>query len=482
MRVFLLTALFAVASTLSGSVAIASLSKPNILLILADDLGYGDLSSFNPESKIPTPNLNRLARNGMRFTDAHAPGAVCIPSRYGLLTGRYPFRQDGNPSKGPLIESDRLTLASLLKRNGYRTAMFGKWHLGFEGGNDFDCAQPLKGGPVDLGFDTFFGLHASLDIPPYFYVQDDRCLAAPSEFIEANASEGWSPIQGAFWREGGIAPGFEHDEVLPELTLRTLEYIESVSDPAGRQGGPPFFVYLALAAPHTPWLPHEPFKGTSKAGMYGDFVVQVDSAIGEILHALDTRGLENDTLVIFTSDNGPVWYPEDTERFRHSSASIWRGMKGDVWEAGHRMPFIVHWPGKVQPGRSSNQLVGFTDLMATFADLLEVELPENAAEDSISFLPVLLGKEYTVPMRESLVMISSRKQLALRHGPWKYIPSLGSGGFTKPRHLEPNSDGPEGQLYRLDEDPSETSNLWMDQPAKVKELEQILEMIRNDKQ
>src|ERR1043165_1943535 len=239
-------------------------SKPNIVFILADDMGYGDPHCFNAESKIPTPNIDRLAGDGMRFTDAHAPGAVCVPSRYGLLTGRYPFRNTGvrNPTKGAMIEPGRATIATVLRERGYETGMIGKWHQGFDGGDRFDSTAPLRGGPVDHGFDTFFGQHASLDIPPYFFIDQDRYVEAPTANTEASRSPEWSPIQGAFWRAGKIAPSFKHVEALPTYTRKAVEYLESRGKKAAADSKP-FFLYVAFTAPHTPWVPMEQFRGKS---------------------------------------------------------------------------------------------------------------------------------------------------------------------------------------------------------------------------
>ena len=316
---------------------------PNIVIILVDDMGYGDPGCYNPASKIPTPNIDQLASDGMRFTDAHAAGALCHPSRYGLMTGEYPFRTDvsGWRTK-PTIKEDQLTVASLLKARGYHTAMVGKWHLGFQE-NGYE--NPLPGGPVDRGFDSYFGIRASTDIPPYFYIRDDRAVEPPTEHIDAESSEGWSPIQGSFWRAGGIAPGLELKDVLPRFTKEALEVIEDHSGNDAHKNSP-LMLYLAYPAPHTPWLPSPDFEGKSGAGMYGDFLMMVDAQIGMVLDALDEAGMSENTLLVFSSDNGPVWYDTDVKRLGHDSSGGLRGMKADAWEAGHRMPFIVRWPGQ----------------------------------------------------------------------------------------------------------------------------------------
>ena len=450
--------------------------QPNILLILVDDMGYGDLRCYNRDSKIPTPNMNRLADEGMRFTDAHAAGPLCHVSRYGLMTGQYPFRARPNTwSRRATIDQARVTLPSFLKSRGYNTAMVGKWHLGFdEDGYD----KPLPGGPVDRGFDSFFGIRASTDIPPYFYIRNDQAVMPPTLEIEANNSEGWSPIQGAFWRKGGISPDLQLKDVLPRFTNEAIQVIETH---ASSQSQEPLFLYLAYPAPHTPWLPDESFIGKSGAGMYGDFTMMVDAMIGRVLKALELSGMQEDTLVILSSDNGPVWYEHDVERFDHDSSGGLRGMKADAWEAGHRMPFIVRWPGRIRSGSVSQQTISFTDILPTAAAMIGQALPEGAAPDGVSFFDVLAGRRPEAsPVREHLVVPSGNGTLTIRKGPWKLIQGLGSGGFSKPSRIKASEGGPRGQLYHLNQDPSESINLYMEHPELVKELEQQLKAIQND--
>ena len=443
-------------------------SRPNIVILFADDMGYGDAGCYNPNSKTSTPNIDRLAADGLRFTDAHAPGSWCVPSRYGLMTGRYPFRANRHR-----IEPGRLTIASLLKSRGYATACVGKWHLGLEGEKNPPPGKPLRGGPIDRGFDSYFGIHASLDIPPYYYIENDRPVAPPTETVAASNSPGWTRIQGAFWRAGRIAPGFRHDEVLPTFARRSIAWLRQHRKTARDK---PFFLYLALAAPHTPWLPTGTFRGVSKASDYGDFVAQVDASVGQVLAALDDLGVRDETLVLFSSDNGPVWYPQDVRRFGHRSVGPLRGMKGDVWEGGHRMPLIARWPGRVKPGTTSDALVGFTDVMATFADILGATLPDGAGEDSFSFLPVLLGRKLDRPARDT--MIHPAGLTGIRHGRWKLILGLGSGGFTKPRRRKPTAGEPKGQLYDLAADVGETKNVYAEHPDIVERLTKLLERQR----
>lgn len=449
-------------------------AKPNILILLADDMGYGDPGCYNPRSRIATPHIDRLAREGMRFVDAHAAGPLCHPSRYGLLTGRYPFRIDVSLwPKQPLIEPGQMTIASLLKSQGYRTAMVGKWHVGFrEQGYD----KPLAGGPVACGFDTYFGMRASTDIPPYFFIRGDRAVTPPTAHIQASHSPGWAPNQGEFWREGDIAPDLNLKDVLPRLTDEAIEVINSHArtDRADRK---PFLLYYAPTAPHTPWLPSPEFVGRSGAGMYGDFTMMLDAQIGRILDALDRSGLAEETLVIFTSDNGPTWYEPDVERFGHAAAGGWRGMKADAWEGGHRMPFVVRWPGRVKAGTTSEQTICFTDLLATFAEICGTKLPDDAGPDSFSFLPVLEGTQPADrPTRGPIVMrAGSAPFLMVRAGDWKLINGLGSGGFTKPTIIKPKPGEPELQLYNLRTDPAETTNLAATHPEKVRELLAIMQ-------
>ena len=450
--------------------------RPNILLILVDDMGYGDPGCYHPESKIPTPQIDRLASEGMRFTDAHAPGPLCHPSRYGLMTGRYPFRTDVSvwPSQ-PLIEKGQVTIASLLRAQGYDTAMVGKWHLGFRE-NGYD--QPLPGGPVDCGFNRFFGLRASTDIPPYFYIRGDRAVTPPTNHIAENHSAGWSSIQGAFWREGGIAPDLQLKDVLPEFTEEACAIIQAQAarSPADRK---PWMLYLAYPAPHTPWLPSEEFAGKSGAGMYGDFVMMVDAQIGRVLASLEQADMTRETLVVFTSDNGPVWNPQDVGKFGHDASGGLRGIKGDAWEGGHRMPFIVRWPGRVKPGTVTDQTICFTDLLATFAEICGQPLPAGAGPDSFSILPVLEDRQpKDQPVRGPIVMQAGNfSTMSIRSGDWKLINQPGSGGFSKPTKIKPEPGGPTGQLYNLRDDPAEMNNLYQQHPEIVKRLNTEMQSI-----
>jgi len=394
------------------------------------------------------------------------------------LTGQLPFRIDySNWRERPLIAENQMTIASLLKEEGYRTAMVGKWHLGFaENGYE----DPLPGGPVDRGFDTFFGIRASTDIPPYFYIDGDRALVPPIDTIEANYSEGWTKIQGAFWRKGGIAPNLQLENVLPRFAD---EAVGVIRDHARLDPDSPLFLYLALPAPHTPWLPSEAFQGVSGAAMYGDFMAMVDHMIGRVFQALEDAGMAEETLVVFSSDNGPVWYDTDVERFGHDSSGGMQGMKGDAYEGGHRMPFIVRWPGKVKEGSVSDQTICFTDVLATFADITERKLAKGQGPDSFSFLPALLGDEKTnTDARGPLVLQSARGHFSIRSGKWKYINGLGSGGFSNGfsdayKAVEGGPDAPKAQLFDMEKDPGETKNVILENPEVAARLAAELEQI-----
>jgi arylsulfatase A len=438
-------------------------SKPNVILILADDMGIGDPHCYNVHSRIETPNIDRLANQGVMFTDAHAAGALCHPSRYGLLTGNYPFRTDVSrwPTE-PLIRPGQTTIASLMQRQGYATAMIGKWHLGFwEQGYE----KPLRGGPVDVGFDSFFGLRASTDIPPYFLIRNNLAESAPSLQIPNHHSPNTFEYQGAFWRGGGIAPNLRLEDVLPKLTEEAIEVLQQHTE---RKPSQPLFMYWALTGPHTPWLPSKEFQGKSNAGLYGDFTMMIDAMIGRVLDSLDELKMSDNTLVLFSSDNGPIWYPEDITKTGHRSAGPWRGMKSSNWEGGHRVPFVIRWPAKVRPGSVSNKVLCFTDVLATLAELVEAPLPEAAGLDSFSFLSDLIERP-SVPnrSRESLLVGKS-----LRMGEWKWIEGREQEYFLKPNSKKyPPPEEPANLLYRLSDDPDEQKNVCQQFPEIAKKMQ-----------
>lgn len=453
-------------------------SPPNIILIMADDMGYGDPTIYNADSKIPTPNIDRIGHEGIRLMDAHSPSAVCTPTRYGVLTGRYAWRS--SLKKGVLwgyspnlIDSSLVTIPQILKTRGYDTAGIGKWHLGLGAADTTDYSRPLTPGPVDLGFDYYYGIPASLDMQPYVYFENDRVVEAPTAFVEASAhrrQEG-----GGFWRAGPVAPGFKHIDVLDDITDKAVRYIEDRS----ADSNTPFFLYFPLSAPHTPWLPTEPFLGKSGAGYYGDFALQVDHTVGRVLNALDRLDLADNTLIIFTSDNGAHWYPEDIEAFDHKANLNLRGQKADIWEGGHRVPFLVRWPEHIPAGSSSHETTTHTDLLATLAAVAGTQRPEDAGEDSYNMLPDWLGHELERPVRPSTIHHSLDGMFAIRQGDWKLIEALGSGGFTQPARITPENGKPIGQLYNLKDDPTESNNLYQDRPDLVAKLQAALDAARS---
>jgi arylsulfatase A len=450
---------------------------PNLVIVLADDMGIGDPGCYNPQSKIATPHIDKLAAQGMRFTDMHSPSAVCSPTRYGLLTGRYCWR--GSLKKSVcfgydplLIELGRLTLASLLKQLDFITAVIGKWHLGLGSDKEADYSKALTPGPNQIGFDYFLGFPAALDMKPYVIVENDRALAPPTDFMPASLGQrlGGSSV----WEAGPCAPGFKHVEVQPRFAAKAVEFI-------GRQKKEtPFFLYFPLTGPHEPWVPTEEFRGKSKAGAYGDFVQQMDATLGQIMKALDDGGHRDNTLLIFASDNGADWLPEEIERFKHKANADWRGEKGDIWEAGHRVPFIARWPGKIKPASTCDETLCFTDLLATVAAIVGTKLPAAAGEDSFDFLPILLGEKPARPIRDFVIYHSFDGSFGIRQGPWVLCPALGSRGFSKPAQVEQAPGGPEGQLYNLNDDPGQMKNLWLAQPDRVRRLLDLLEKAKKD--
>ncbi|QYY36045.1 arylsulfatase [Ruficoccus sp. ZRK36] len=449
------------------------MKKPNILYILVDDMGYGDLSCLNEHSKIRTRNLDRLAANGMSFTDAHSSSAVCTPSRYSILTGRYNWRSwlkrgvtDGYDR--PLIESDRMTVASCLREQGYATACIGKWHLGWDWarGEDgtVDYTQPISGGPTDVGFDEFFGISGSLDMPPYVYLKNEYVTAAPDRVTPDSPAP-------AFWREGPIAPNFAHEEVMPAFTRKAIRYIEEKS--AGEQ---PFFLYFSLPAPHTPILPRPEFQGKSGTNAYGDFCLDVDDVVGQVMDALERCGVAEDTIVVFTSDNGcsPQANFEELATAGHNPSYIFRGHKADIYEGGHRIPLLVRWPRRIASGATCGETICLVDFLATCTDILGVTLPGGAGEDSVSNLPLWEGKPLDGSLREATVHHSIDGSFSIRYGQWKLEMCAGSGGWSDPK---PGSDCeglPPVQLYDLQSDIGERRNVYAENPVVIDRLRALL--------
>lgn len=476
--------------------------KPHIIFIMADDMGWGDVSAYNPESRIQTPNIDRLASQGLRFTDAHSPSAVCTPTRYGVLTGRYCWRTW--LSRGvvggytpPLIEPTRPTVATFLKSHGYTTGCFGKWHLGLgwtrsngftptwedtekmrggswqdgdpEKGLNVDFTKPVQGGPTDLGFDTaFFTAACSTIDGPFTYIRDDRVTALPDRMIDV---ESYPP--GDYRpRPGWVAPGFELENVDVEFTREAISFMEeSVTEDPDR----PILLYLALSSPHAPWLPPDMVKGATSEGPRGDLVYLADWCLGEVMNALERLGIAGDTLLFMTSDNGPRHGTEG-----HDAAGSWRGHKSHIWEGGHRIPFIARWPGMIEPGTVSDELICLTDLMATCAGIVGADLPEEAGPDSYDLSSVLLGRRGAGPVREALVSHSENGTFAIRQGRWKLIlDNKTSGGWVRPSGRRPEPGTP-GQLYNLESDPGEQNDLWEARPDVVERLTGLLERYRSE--
>jgi arylsulfatase A-like enzyme len=472
----------------------AEITPPNIIFILADDLGYGDVHCLNPGGKILTPNLDRLAAEGMIFTDAHSTSSVCTPSRYSLLTGRYNWRSRlqhdvlGGLSP-PLIEQGRLTVASLLQHAGYSTACMGKWHLGMDWVRlqgksveelgiethdqvrNVDFHQPIRNSPTALGFDYFFGISASLDMVPYTFIENDRVLNLPTEDV----SFPLKPNDKGQTRRGPGAPGFKVEQVLPELTRRATDYITQHAQAAKQ--GKPFFLYLPLTSPHTPIAPTSEWSGKSGLNAYADFVMQTDASVGRLLEALRTNGIASNTFVIFSSDNGcsPAAGFSELNTKGHKPSYVFRGAKADIFEGGHRIPFIARWPSRIRPGTKSDQLICLMDFMATVSEMIGKPLPAYAAEDSVSFLSALSGRAEN-PLREALVHHSINGSFSIRQGYWKLELCPDSGGWSEPRpgsaaarKLSPT------QLYNIQKDIAEQHNVAKEHPDIVERLTKLLQ-------
>lgn len=496
-KVFLLTSYLSLVFLLIGCIKDQEKTSPNVIFILADDMGYGDATCYNPVSKINTPNIDKLAEQGMRFTDAHSPSSVCTPTRYGILTGRYCWRTRLDkwvlhPYDSDLIEPDRLTLGRLFKQNGYQTACFGKWHLGFDwpttedvispwtfgamkSGKNIDLSQNIGGGPVAAGFDHYFGVDVP-NYPPYCYIRNTRIVG------EVPTVEKPSNIYG---NPGPMQNGWDLEKVLPCITDSALAYIDEAS-----QSEKPFFIYFPLTAPHTPIVPAKQYQGKSSAGDYGDLVVQVDDIVGQIVQKLKDNGTLENTLIVFTSDNGSPARAGDPHirgkewsqigavetMFDHHPNKPWRGLKADIWEAGHRVPLVVSWPNGIPQNKLNDEPVSLTDFFASFCSLLNVELDDKSGEDSFNILPVLQGTGQT--KRDHIVHHSGDGMFALRINEWKYAEALGSGGFSKPNRISHELNQETAQLYKLEKDSSELNNEFFNEQNKLEEMKQLLENIK----
>ena len=472
------------------------LQKPNIIYILADDLGYGDIKAFNIDGKIKTPQIDKLAKDGIKFTDAHTSSSVCTPTRYGILTGRYNWRSRLKRSvlsgtSNALITKDRTTVASFLKQNGYLTGFIGKWHLGWNwsfsdtiihydsnpdqtkktfygfgeknhsSADRIDFSKKITNSPNDLGFDYSFGHSGSLDMPPYVYVENEITTAKINRFTFAPKPYSW-------WRYGPTASDFDHDDVTPNFFEKAKSFIRNAV-----KKNKPFFLYLPLPSPHTPILPLTKWQGKSGLNSYADFVMQIDNHIGELDTLLEELKISNNTIIIFTSDNGCS--PEAnfnllSEKGHHPSGKF-RGHKADIFEGGHRVPFIIKWPKKIQAGSSSDKIICTTDLIATCAEILNIKLDQSEGVDSFSMVPLFSKETQDNFERSYTIHHSINGSFAIRKGMYKFIFCPGSGGWSIPKPSQNETKNlPKFQLYNLDNDPSESNNLY----GKLPELEDEL--------
>lgn len=451
---------------------------PNIVLILADDMGVDSVAALNEKSGIPTPSLDKLTTQGLTFTDAHSGSAVCTPTRYGVLTGRYAWRSRLKRGivaqwERPLIEADRLTLPGMLKEQGYATACIGKWHLGWnwpkKGGgfttkkSEIDFSGTIKGGPIDRGFDVYYGD----DVPnwqPFVWIENDKTLGIPDKKLS---------FAKHYHSGSGIGmEGWKLEDVLPTITQKSVAYINDHA-----KGEKPFFLYFPMTSPHTPIAPSKKFLGKSGISRYADFLMETDWCVGQVMDALEKNGIADNTLVIFTTDNGTS--PKaDFSQLKSKGADLqnhWRGMKADGFEGGHRVPFIIRWTGKIKPGNQSNQVISLVDIMATCADAAGYKLPETAAEDSVSLTPIMNDSSLTQPIHEAVICHSAAGVFVVRKGKWKLQFSPGSGGWSAPSDAAARKKGlPEWQLYDLSSDPKESQNQIKQHPERVKELTAIL--------
>ncbi|MBS0207706.1 MAG: arylsulfatase [Planctomycetes bacterium] len=471
-------------------------NRPSIVYILCDDLGYGDLKCLNPDGKIATPRCDQMARDGMRFTDAHSGSAVCTPTRYGVMTGRYSWRtplQSGvlGGLSPRLIEPGRVTVASYLKQHGYHTCCVGKWHLGMDWTvlpgkeitklnietpdqvHNVDYAKGTTNGPTSVGFDRYFGIASSLDMVPYAFIENNHLtqpIATDKSFAMMLGREGRAT------RLGPAAADFDAVDVLPTLTREAVAYIDQCA--ADARDGKPFFLYLPLASPHTPIHPAKQWREKSGLNPYADFVMQTDATVGAVFDTLDKHGLTRDTLVILTSDNGcspQADFPELLAK-QHNPSYHFRGTKADIYEGGHRVPLLVHWPARVKAGSASDRITCLTDLLATCAEIVGTPLPASAGEDSESMLAAMTGESAGAQRQAAVVHHSINGSFAIRDGKWKLCLCPGSGGWSAPRpNIDDASKLPLVQLFDLSTDIGERNNLEGEQPDQVKRLTTLLE-------
>lgn len=490
-----LSCFLAVLLLLPAGLSAADSARPNIIFILADDLGYGDIGAYKKLlSKIPTPNVDRIAKEGIRFTDAHSPSSVCSPTRYALLTGRYAWRsrlQQGvvAPWEAPLLKEGQMTVATMLREKGYTTGLIGKWHLGIQWPtkdgqpaaaepdrlSNVDFSKPFTGGPMEHGFDHYFGVDVP-NYPPYCFLKNDRTVGIPT-LPDTGRVDGFN-------RPGPMLEGWKLVDILPELNRQAVSFVESSA-----KSGKPFFLYYAMTSPHYPVVPAKEFQGKTTVGDYGDFVFQTDWCVGQILEALDRNGVAENTLIIFTSDNGPEVTGEvnpgvydRVQIHKHHSLDGLRGAKRDLWEAGHRVPYVARWPGKITPGSVSEETICHVDLLRTTAAIVGADLPEDSGVDSHNALPSLLGQKLDRPIREGTVHHSGSGRFAIRKGDWVLIAHVtgddnrraGEPEWMKKQRGYVAHDQP-GELYHLKEDLIEKNNLYAEKPELVTEMRALLE-------
>ncbi len=478
----------------------AKTNLPNIVIIYADDMGYGDLNCQNGKSKIPTPNLDLLASEGMRFTDAHSSSGICSPSRFALLTGTYHWRRQHDivgPFGPPFFKDGDITLPQALKTKGYATACIGKWHLGWDWEfksepsgevmqwgkmrkvylpEDIDWSVAVAGGPLDRGFDYYFG-DGTINFPPYAWIENDRIIEAPTKEMDIN-NIGFDTKEGNWeFRPGPKVKDWNPYEVLPTLSQKTLDWISK------QEQGVPFFLYFPLPSPHAPIIPNDEFDGKSQAGAYGDFMVQTDWIIGQVLNALRENGFEDNTIIIFSADNGPEAYAwKRAENYGHYSMGDFRGLKRDVWEGGHHVPFIIKWPGQIEAGSVSNEVISQVDIMATLANITGIELPENAAPDSYDITDIIRENDYKSPFREATIHNTFESIWAIRQGDWLYINDSTGGHREMPesfKKLRGYKDfNTEGLLFNMKDDPEQSINLYEKHPEKIIEMDKLLQKYR----
>ncbi|EDM29648.1 arylsulfatase A precursor [Lentisphaera araneosa HTCC2155] len=474
--------------TLLGSFLLAE-SKPNIIYILADDMGYGDVKAYNKDCKFPTPHLDSMAENGIMFTDSHTNSSVCTPTRYGIMTGRYAWRtrlKDGvQNGYGPaLIGPERLTLASLLKDQGYNTACIGKWHIGMNWkitsgaspkakGENVDHKTPIQGGPVDIGFDYYFGLAGSLGMPPHCFIEN-RELIAELDVKHKDKKGGDKKLHSC--RPGYANSDFDVFKVLNQITDKAVDYIaENAKKPE------PFFIYFSLNSPHAPVTPHKDFQAKSKINAYADFCMETDWRVGQIIQALKDQGIYDNTLVVFTTDNGCSGTAKIDQLLEvgHNPSAHFRGIKGNLYEGGHRVPFLVQWPKQIKAGSVSDQTICTTDFLATLADMNGLKLKDNQGEDSVSFLPALKGQTIQ-KQREAIIHHSDKGKFAIRRDKWVLIMDEGAGSGRNPKYWDPVQNPAAIQLFDLSKDPGQTINLQAQNPEVVSQMKkQLMSIIDN---